>query len=230
MSSPPRITRRALRLSYDAERDTLLACAYGAVPHPCLDSHVAGISDRLSFLLRRPRGSVIGFAVDGLSELDVNGHAPSLWDGPVFDVPVLGQRKAAVAEIILRARTTFAGSSTADALAMAASRSLAAAGEHTAAEGQLRRALGCGDLRAHLTLSGCLCVQGRYAEAYDHARIYTELAPRDSWGFAWMGRAALELGDEDEAATALRNAVRLERKGSHRTPAASVLRSLRSSR
>lgn len=229
MSPSPRITRRPLRLAHDADRDTLLASAYGAVPHPCLDSHVAGISDHLRFLLRRPGGSVIGFAVDHLSQLDVNEHAPSLWDGPVFDAPVLGLRKATVAEVILRARTTFAAS-TADVLAMAASRKLAVAGEHAAAEGELRCALGCGDLRAHLTLAGCLCIQGRYADAYDHARIYTELAPHDSWGFAWMGRAALELGDEDEAATALRHAVRLEQEGSHRTPAGSVLRSLRSTR
>lgn len=228
MSSSPRITRRPLRLAHDAERDTLLASAYGAVPHPCLDSHVAGISDHLRFLLRRPGGSVVGFAIDDLSQLDVDEHAPSLWDGPVFDAPVLGLRKATVAEIILRARTTFTAS-TADVLAMAASRELAAAGEHAAAEGELRCALGCGDLRAHLTLAGCLYIQGRYAAAYDHARIYTELAPRDSWGFAWMGRAALELGDEDEALTALRQAVGLERRGSFRTPAGSVLRSFEGS-
>lgn len=228
MSSTLRITRRALRLAHDAEHDTLLACAYGAVPHPCLANHVAAISDHLCFLLRKPGGSVIGFAVDGVSQFDVDAHDPSLWHGPVFDAPVLGLRKASVAEIVLRSRTTFAGDSTADVLAMAASRELALADEHTDAEIELRRALGCGDLTAHLTLAGCLCIQGRYAEAYDHARTYTELAPRDSWGFAWMGRVALELGDEDEARTALGQAVRLERKGSHRTPAGKVLRALRS--
>jgi len=230
MSSTPHITRRPLRLAHDADRDTLLACAYGAVPQPCLDSHIAGISEALAFLLRKPRGTVVGFVLDGLSTLDVDLHAPSLWEGPVFDVPVLGLVKASVAEIALRARTTFAGISTADVLAMDASRSLALAGDDVAAERELRLALGCGDLRAHLTLAGCLCVQGRYADAYDHARIYTELAPRDSWGFAWMGRTALELGDDDEARAALSRAVRLERKGSHHTPAGKVLRTLRRAR
>lgn len=226
MGMSPRITRRPLRLSHDAERDTLLACAHGRVPHPCLEDHTAPVSEHLLFLLRRPGGSVIGFAVDGLSRLDVDAHEPDLWDGPRFDVPTLGLRKAAMAEVLLRARTTFAGESTADVLAMQASRDHAEEHEHELAERQIRLALGTGDLRAHLTLAGCLCAQGRYGEAYDHARIYAELAAADSWGFAWMGRAALELGDLDEARKALKRAVRLERAGSHPTPAGRVLKSI----
>lgn len=181
--------------------------------------------------MRKPRGTVIGFALNGLSELDVDEHHPSLWGGPRFTVPVLGLIKAAsVAEIVLRARATLGGASTADVVAMRAARAHADAGEHPEAERHLRAALGCGDLRAHVTLAGCLCAQGRYAEAYDHARIYTQLAPRDSWGSAWLGRTALELGDEQEARAALRRAVRLERAGSHPTPARNVLRAIDSSR
>lgn len=223
---PPKITRRPLRASYDAERDLLVACEYGAVPQPALESHTAGITCWLSFLLRKPGGTVIGFALDGLSEIDVDEHCPSLWAGPRFDVPVLGLAKASVAEIVLRARCTFAGTSTPDVLALRAARAHAAAGERDDAERELRRALGCGDLHAHLMLAACLCSQGRYRESYDHARIYTQLAPRDSWGFAWIGRAALELGDEREAEAALRRAVDLERRGSHRTSAGGMLRSL----
>lgn len=224
----PAITRRPLRLSHDAERDLLVACEHDAVPQPALVGHAAGITCWLSFLLRRPGGTVNGFVLDGLSELDVDDHEPSLWSGPRFVVPVLGLiRAASVAEIVLRARTTLGGASTADVVAARRARHNASAGEHAAAEGELRTALGCGDLRAHLTLAGCLCVQGRYAPAYDHARIYTQLAPRDSWGYAWLGRAALELGDTCEATSALRRAVRLERAGSHATPAAGMLEALR---
>jgi hypothetical protein len=44
--------------------------------------------------------------------------------------------------------------------------------------------------------------------------------------FAWMGRAALELGDPQEAQSALLRAVHLEHRGSHHTPAGGMLRSL----
>ncbi|MEJ7784891.1 MAG: tetratricopeptide repeat protein [Solirubrobacteraceae bacterium] len=226
MSRPPKITRRPLRVSYDAERDLLLVCEYGAVPQPALEEHLAGITCWLGFLLRKPKGTVIGFILDGMSEIDVDEHDPTLWTGPRFSVPVLGLTDASVAEIVLRARCTFGGASTADVSATRAARMHAQAGEHRAAERELRTALSAGDLRAHITLAGCLCSQGRYREAYDHARIFTQLDPRDSWGFAWLGRAALELGDRGEAETALRRAVRLERQGSHRTPAARALRSL----
>lgn len=222
----PAITRRPLRLSHDAQRGLLVACEYGAVPHLALDGYNAGIPCRLSFLLRRPGGTVNGFMLDGLAEIDVDEHHPSLWDGPRFAVPVLGLTRASVAEIALRTRTTFGQASTADVAGGRAARRHARAGEHVAAERELRAALSCGDLRAHVMLAGCLCAQGRYAEAYDHARIYTQLAPRDSWGFAWQGRAALELGDEREAVVALRRAVRLERAGGHSTPAGKVLRAM----
>lgn len=139
---------------------------------------------------------------------------------------MLGLTRASVAEVALRARTTFGRASTADVAAQRAARRHARAGEHAAADRELRAALSCGDLRAHVMLAGCLCAQGNYAEAYDHARIYTQLAPRDSWGFAWQGRAALELGDEREAVVALRRAVRLERAGSHPTPAQEMLRAM----
>ena len=221
-----KITRRPLRASFDADSDLLTVCEYGTVPQPALASHIAGVSCWLSFLLRKPGGTVIGFVLDGLSEIDVDDHPASLWADPRFDVPVLGLTHASVAEIVLRARTTFAGVSTADVAARHAARRHARDGAPDEAEHALRLALGAGDIRAHLLLAGCLCAQGRYREAYDHARIFTQLAPRDSWGFAWLGRAALELGEEQEAMRALRHAVKLERRGSHRTPARSMLRAL----
>lgn len=226
MSKPPKITGQPLHVSYDADRDTLVACAYGAVPQPALESRTVGITCWLSFVLRKPKGTVIGFVLDGLSAVDVDDHDPTLWTDPRFTVPVLGLTDAGVGEIILRARCTFGAASTADVSARIAARAHAAAGEHREAERELRAALSAGDLQAHLALAGCLCSQGRYREAYDHGRIFTQLDPEDSWGFAWLGRAALELGDRTEAETALREAVRLEGDGSHRTPAGGVLRSL----
>lgn len=83
------------------------------------------------------------------------------------DRPALGQ--TAVDEITLRASTTFIDVSTADVLATAA------ADEHLAVEGELRCALGCGDLREHLALASCLC--SRAAEA----RPTITLASTLSW-------------------------------------------------
>ena len=227
MPKSPKITRRPLRPSYDADRDLLVVCEYATVPQPALADHTAGVSCWLSFLLGKPGGAVVGFALDGLSDIDVDDHPESLWDGPRFDVPVLGLAQAGVAEIVLRARSTFAGMSTPDVLAANAARAHARAGHHADAERELRSALASGCLRAHVMLAACLCEQGRYGDAYDHARIFSELAPRDSWAFAWMGRAALELGDQAEAEAALRRAVKLERRGSHATPAGDLLRSFR---
>lgn len=228
MASPPSITRAPLRLSHDADRDRLLLCEYGAVPETRLEGYTAPIGERLRFLLRRPRGTVIGFEISGLGSLDVEAHEPCLWSKPRFRVPALGLRSGCIAEIVLRTRAGFAGSTTADVIAARRAADLASAGDHAGAEEALRDALVAGDMRAHLGVAAGLCARARYAEAYDHARIYTELAPKDSWGWAWLGRACLELGDKAEAETCLRRAVRLEHEGSHRTPASKVLRSLES--
>lgn len=103
MSKPSKITGQPLHVSYDADRDTLVACAYGAVPQPALESRTVGITCWLSFLLRKPKGTVIGFVLDGLSAVDVDDHDPTLWTDPRFTVPVLGLTDAGVGEIILRA-------------------------------------------------------------------------------------------------------------------------------
>ena len=90
-------------------------------------------------------------------------------------------------------------------------------GDHAGVEAALREALGAGNLLGHLRLAGCLAARGRYDEAYDHARVFTELAPRNSWGWTHLGRICIELGAGAEAARALRRAVRRERTGSYET-------------
>jgi Flp pilus assembly protein TadD len=143
-------------------------------------------------------------------------------------VPVLGLRSAVVAEIVLRARTVVAGRSTPDVCALQRADALFAAGEHAAAEVALREALAAGNLAVHLRLGTCLATLGRYREAYGHARVFTELAPQNSWGWTCLGRICIELGEFAEATSALRRAVRRERAGSYATPAASILASLAS--
>jgi tetratricopeptide (TPR) repeat protein len=220
------ITRHPLALSFDAERDRLTACEFGAVPERRLPGGFVPVGEHLHFFLRQPRGTVIGFDVRGLHALDVEDGGPSLWTGPRFNVPTLGLRPAVIAEIVLRARVVLAGRSTPDVLALDRAQGLFAAGEFAAADAALREALAGGNLEGHLGLAACLTGLGRYREAYDHARVFTELARRDSRGWAWLGRICIELGDGAEATGALRRAVRLERRGSYATPAAGMLASL----
>lgn len=226
MSRLPAVTNQPARISYDADADALLVCEFGTVPEERMDDQYVDLGDRLRFFLRRPRGPVAGFEISELGELDVDGHEHDLWGAPRFRLPALGLRRACIGEIVLRARATFGDRSTADVTAFARARELAAMEEHAEAADALRDALDAGELRAHLGLVGALCAQGLYKPAYDHARIFTELAQRNSWAWAWLGRVCVELGERREAEAALRRAVRLERQGSYPTPARKVLRSL----
>jgi hypothetical protein len=220
------VTRAPLAVSFDAADDRLTVCEFGAVPERRRPDHALQIGEHLRFFLRRPGGTVIGFEVSGLQALDVDGAVPSLWTGPRFRVPVLGSAPAVVAAVVLRARVVLAGRSTPDVLALARADELLDAGDLAGAESALREALAAGDLAAHLRLAACLSRAGRYRDAYDHARAFTEVAPQDSWGWTFLGRICIELGDRAEAASALRRAVRRERAGSYETPAAGLLESL----
>ena len=216
-----------MALSFDSACDRLTVCEYGAVPERKLPGCALPIGDHLLFLLRRPGGTVIGFEVGDLHGVDVDVESPCLWTGPRFRVPVLGLKPAVVAAVVLRARAVLAGCSTPDVMALERANERSAAGDLSAAEAALRDALIAGSHLAHLRLGSVLATQGRYREAYDHARVFTELAPRNSWGWAGLGAICIELDDRVEAASALRRAVRLERAGGYPTAAASMLESLR---
>jgi tetratricopeptide (TPR) repeat protein len=220
------VTRHALALSFDAKSDHLTVCEFGTLPERKLPDCVLPIGEHLSFFLRRPRGTVTGFEVDGLHSIDVDSELPSLWTDPHFRVPVLGLKSAVVAAIVLRARVVLGACSTPDIVAFERADGLWATGDLTGACAALRHGLVSGNLLGHLKLAGCLAALGRYDEAYDHARVFTEVARRDSRGWACLGRICIERRDSAEATRALRRAVRLEREGSYATPAAGMLESL----
>lgn len=119
---------RPLALSFYAGPDRLIACEFGTIPERKLPEYALPIGGRLRFFLRRPRGTVIGFEVDGLHRIDVDAEQPSLWTAPRFRVPVLGLKSAVVAEILLRARVVLAGGSTPDVLAFERADECCAAG------------------------------------------------------------------------------------------------------
>ena len=226
-SSKPtvKISGRMLAVSFDADSDRLTVCQFGALPERRLPECRLRISEHLRFFMRRPGGTVIGFEVRGLHLVDVDAEVPSLWSGPRFRVPTLGLMSASVAEIVLRARVVLAGRSTPDVLALQRANGRWAAGDLAGAEAALREALAAGSLQAQLTLASCLAAGGMYRVAYDHARAFTELAPRDSRGWACLGQICVELADSAEATAALRRAIGLERKGSYETFAAHLLAS-----
>ena len=226
MSSRPAITRHPVHCSYDADVDVLYACEFGAVPENRMSDQHLDISESLRFYLRRRGGIVMGFRIAGLTSVAIDACGHDLWDDPRFSAPGLGLRNASVGEIVLRARTDMAGRSTADVVAIERGRRLLSAQDYEAAEAAFREALDAGLMRARVALVAALCGQGRYSEAYDHARIFTEVAPRNSWAWAWLGRTCVEVGAPIEAQNALRRAVALERKGSYQTPAHRVLRTL----
>ena len=226
MAASPRVSRHPMHCSYDADRDVLYVCEFGSVPEERMEDQSIVLGERIRVFLRRGGRAVIGFCVHGLTTFDVDSSDVNYWGDPRFRVPALGPSNASVAEIVLRARTQFAGRSTADIAAAERGHELLSAREFEDAEHAFRTALEAGLMRARIGLVSALSAQGRYAEAYDHARIFTELAPRNSWAWAWLGRTCVETGALIEAKQALRRAISLERDGSYETPARDALRSL----
>ena len=49
--------------------------------------------------------------------------------------------------------------------------------------------------------------------------MYTEITPRNSWAWLWLGVAAEGMGEHDEAASCYRMAIELEEFGSYETHA-----------
>lgn len=91
----------------------------------------------------------------------------------------------------------------------------------------MRACLEAGDLKGHFGLGYTLVELGRPQEAFGHLAMYTQLTPRNSWGWHWRGQAAEALGDLDEARDCYRRAVRAEEHGSYETDAGERLRQLR---
>jgi tetratricopeptide (TPR) repeat protein len=90
-----------------------------------------------------------------------------------------------------------------------------------------RCCLEAGDSMAHFALGYTLYELERYREAYAHLRLYTELAPHAAWNWCWFGKAALAIGETQEARSALKRAVELTAQGDHETDAPELLAALR---
>ncbi len=86
--------------------------------------------------------------------------------------------------------------------------------------------LQAGDAMAHFGLGYTLYDLGRFQEAYRHLRHYTEIAPRGSWNWCWLGKAAEAVGETAEARTAYEHALELERNGDQESDARELLEQL----
>ena len=222
MSQDVRVTRKPLFLSNDFGYDWLLAVEFGSVVDGKLDDEYIRLDESLALIRREPGGEVLGFVIDDFSAYEPDPSCPEAAVAR-FDVPVLGLAHATPAEIAMSARATFGYESTADVICF--DRAVATQGnEH--AEEAWRQCLGTGNLKAHFGLGYTLWELGRFQEAYRHLRFYTELTPRNSWAWCWLGKACVSLGLDAEAKAAFERAIELEAIGSFETDADEMLRAL----
>jgi tetratricopeptide (TPR) repeat protein len=217
------VTNIPLHLSIDANGDWLLALEFGAVVDGNPPEERVALSENFAFMLRELGEPVIGFVVNDLSSFDPDEVGGAIWDGPRFDVPVLGLELASAGEIVITAQATLAGISTADNLVFDYA---VGKGDLEEAEVAWRTCLGAGNLKAHFGLGYTLFDLGRYAEAYGHLRRYTELCPKNAWAWCWLGKACEARGDLEEARRAFERAVQLEERGSFETDATELLAQL----
>jgi len=235
-STLPRGTRRPAHLTLDPEWDLLTVLEYGAVwdgPDPRRTRGIDG-DRRVGFLLRAPRrGPVIGFCVCEPHDVDPDGlEDPEIWDGPRFEVPLLGLTGASVGQILLAVRARFEpGEPTTDAmhfhLAIAAG---AQGADAETVAGHFQMALEAGEQKARFGLGYTLLEAGDARGGYDHLRRYAELAPHNAWAWRWFGVAAEAAGEPGEAALAYKRARRCTSGGSHETDAEELAAALRERR
>jgi len=107
------VTKKPLLLSHDPQLDWLVAVEFGAILDGKADEEYIPIDEDCAFARRDVSGPVIGFVLNEYSAYDPAEH-PNLFEGFRFDIPVLGLEQASLNEIVLSARATISGLTTAD--------------------------------------------------------------------------------------------------------------------
>ena len=220
--SPPR-----LYLNHLANLDWLIALEFGRVDDAQGTDNWRGVSEAFGYLNDGPRGRCVGFKVVDFSEFDPEAaDVREIWEGPLFDVPVLGLSGIPAGEVVIGARALFRGDDSINRSFFNAA--VQADGEE--AYGLWLACLQSGDAMAHFGLGYTLYELGRYPEAYRHLRHYTEIAPRGSWNWCWRGKGAEAVGETAEAIAAYEHAIALEEAGDQETDARELLERLTFSR
>jgi ADP-ribosyl-[dinitrogen reductase] hydrolase len=215
--------RPRLYLNRVASFDWLIALEFGRVDDGQASENWEAVNEAFGYLRDEPGGRCLGFKVLGFSIFDAEAaELEEIWDGPRFDVPVLGLQDVNAGEIVFAARSLFGSESS-------VSRQFFSAAVDAKGEEALALWLAClqaGDSMAHFGLGYTLYELGRFPEAYRHLRHYTEIAPCGSWNWCWLGKAATAIGERVEAQAAYERAIELEAGGEQETDAPELLAGL----
>ena len=210
-----------LYLNHHAAADRLVAIEFGSVESGQPPGFWREVGRGFSWLI--PDDHTLGFKVERFAAFDVESRSvATIWDPPLFAAPALGLGESSAGEIIIAARSFFAGQSSVNRKLF----DVASACSGEDAVDAWRACLQSGDASAHYGLGVSLFELGRHQEAYRHLRHYAELAPHGSWNWCWYGKAAQALGNRQEARHAYEIAIELEDEGEEPTDARELLEQL----
>ena len=203
--------------------DRLIALEYGRVDDG-VDPALMTRGENGIFVMVDEEANAVGVVCLSFSTVDLADPSnEDLWEGPAFDVPMLGMEKATVGEVALAVRATFGDEPTLNRIYFERAAGL----EGQAAIDCWRLCLQCGDSMAHFGLGTTLLEAGQAREAYQHLRHYVRIAPLIAWNWRWYGKAAEEIGETGEARRAYGRAVEIESKYcQEQTDAAELLTNL----
>lgn len=207
-TQPRTTTTSAMHLTVDPWWGLIEVLAFGTVCDLIgADRYEVLVPDHLALVLDPGGTEVAGFVLRDYADFDPLEHE-GIWDGPRFDVPVLGLAGASVGEVLLAIRGRFAeGEPTADAMHF---HQALDEPDEARALGSWQLALEAGDMKAHYSIGYTLCALGEHRRAYDHLRFCTELAPRNAWAWCWLGQACEGAERPSEARAAYERAVAID--------------------
>jgi tetratricopeptide (TPR) repeat protein len=212
------MTLPRLHITHTAGLDAFVALEFGRVDDGQPTDNWRAIGPQFRYLHDHPGGLEVGFKIADFSRFDPEAPAVAeVWDGPRFDAPVLGLSGVSAGEIIVSGRSVLGSTNTLNRLYFEAALDMQDDPEQAL---ELWSAcLQTGDFTAHLGLGYTLYELGRAHEAYQHLRRYTEIAPCGAWNWCWLGKAAEEIAEIEEARRAYERAIELEQEGKDETDA-----------
>ncbi len=208
-----------LYISLASEIDSLTALEFGRVDDGVPAESWNEVSDQFLYihLGDADESPAVGFKVLGYEDFDPEAEEhEAIWEGPRFDAPQLGLDGVSAGEVVVAARS-FYGVKRPSFNRMLFNDAAGATGKPA-----LMRWTAClhaGDAMAHFGLGYTLLDLGRTHRAYRHLRHYATIAPAEPWAHCYLGQAAEELGELDEARAAYRRAVALSEEGGNDTDA-----------
>jgi tetratricopeptide (TPR) repeat protein len=212
------MTRPRLHIAHTAGLDVFLALEFGRVEDGQPTEHWRNVGERFGYLHDGPGGPEVGFRITDFSRFDPDAaDVADIWDGPRFDAPLLGLADATAGEITIAGRSVLGHQNTVNRIYYEA-----ALDEQDDPELALELWSAClqtGDFTAHLGLGYTLYELGRAHEAYQHLRRYTEIAPNGAWNWCWLGKAAEQINELEEAERAYLRAIELEEQTKDETDA-----------